>query len=64
METKIELSLEEVNALEKLMNKASATLQQAVNNGYRPEFSKDLELYNGIRSKLDRQLESNRYSPT
>lgn len=64
METMIDLSPEEIGALEKLMNKASATLQQAVNNGYRPEYSKDLELYNSIRIKLDRQVETTiDYSP-
>lgn len=60
METMVDLSTEEISALENLMIKASVTLQQGVNNGYRPEFSKDLELYNGIRTKLDRQSETNR----
>lgn len=48
----MELNREEIGALEKLMNKASSTLQQAVDNGYRPEYSKDLELYDVIRMKL------------
>jgi len=54
METQnmMELNREEIGALEKLMNKASSTLQQAVDNGYRPEYSKDLELYDVIRMKL------------
>ncbi|MFT4824780.1 MAG: hypothetical protein ACJASY_002037 [Halioglobus sp.] len=63
MKTGIDLSLEEIGALEQLMQKASVTLQQAVNNGYRPEFSQDLELYAGIRKKLGRKPEVNHHRP-
>lgn len=55
----IDLSLEEISALEKLMSKASATLQQAVNNGYRPEFTQDLELYKTIKLKFGGPAEGN-----
>ncbi len=55
----VDLNLEEISALEKLINKASVTLQQAVNNGYRPEFSQDLELYKTIQLKLGRPTEGN-----
>ena len=64
METEIDLSFEEIGALEKLMQKASVTLQQAVNNGYRPECSQDLELYDIIRRKLGKQSETNHHRPT
>jgi hypothetical protein len=48
----IEFDPEELGALNGLVQKVSITLQQAVDNGYRPEWQEELELYARINQKL------------
>ena len=48
----IEFDSKEISALNKLVQKASTTLQQAVDSGYRPEWREELEFYARINQKL------------
>jgi len=48
----IDLDVEEIDVLKSLMRKESIILQEAVNNGYRPEYAEDLARYEKIHSKL------------
>ncbi|MEH6570663.1 MAG: hypothetical protein V7709_16405 [Halioglobus sp.] len=48
----IEFDPKEIGALNRLVQKDSITLQQAVDNGYRPEWREELELYASINQKL------------
>jgi hypothetical protein len=48
----IEFDSKEISALNRLVQKASITLQQAVDSGYRPEWRDELEFYAKINQKL------------
>lgn len=48
----IEFDHKELGVLNELVKRFSDTLQQAVNNGYRPEWREDLELYAKLNQKL------------
>lgn len=54
----IEFDPKEIGALNGLVQKFSITLQQAVDNGYRPEWREELELYARINQKLAHHLRS------